>query len=193
MAKKSVPSRKSRLAIKRRPSHERVEQTRAIDELSGQPTLERRPIAWEAPQFQEYQRGWLWLLGLVIITLSLAAIFFTINDYSAMVVVLLAAVVIYQQANAKPKQIVYRIDEDGIHIGSESLDWTQLKAFWLSAPSGAKPHLYLETTNRWHPVRTIHLVNVDPADLQARLEQFLPEHLTRGEATADLLVRWLKL
>lgn len=190
MVKKEKPTKKKHGKDDTAP---RKHEARAVDELSGLSASAHGDIAWEAPEFQEYQRGWLWILGLILVTFGLLAVFFTMDDYSAMAVTVLAAVVIYQQANQKPKIVQYRVDDEGFHMGEELLGWNQLKSFWLSADVAHSPHLYLETTHRWLPVRTIHLAKIDPAELRDRLAQYLPEHMTRGEATTDLLIRWLKL
>lgn len=165
---------------------------RTVDELSQASAQQVAAIAWESPEFQEYQRGWPWVIGLVVISFALMAIFYTQDDYSAMLVVALLAVVTYQMANRRPKTIKFRVDESGFTAGKEVLGWNELKSFWLdeAAPS---PHLYLETTHRWHTIRTIHLSKIDPYELQARLQQYLPEHLTRGEALTDMAIRWFKL
>ncbi len=182
--------KKKRSATKeRKPVRKSV---RTVDELSQASANEAAAIAWEAPEFAEYQRGWPWIFGLVLVSFGLLAIFYTQDNFSAMAVVALVAVVTYQIANTKPKTMKFRVDEAGFTVGSEVIDWNELRSFWLdeAAPS---PHLYLETTHRWHPVRTIHLAKVDPVELQARLQQYLPEHRTRGEALADMAIRWLKL
>lgn len=165
---------------------------RTVDELSQASAEQAAAIAWEAPEFQEYQRGWPWVLGLVLISFILLAIFYTQDNWSAMAVVALVAVVTYQMANKKAKTIKFRVDEAGFTAGKDVIGWNELKSFWLDETSPA-PHLYLETTHRWYPIRTIHLAKVDPLELQARLQQYLPEHLTRGEALTDMAIRWLKL
>jgi hypothetical protein len=192
MAAKKHP--KSKRAPEKRSATKRERTvSRTVDELSQETATHADSIAWEAPQFAEYQRGGLWVLGLVAISFLLMAIFYTVDDYSAIYVVVAAAIVLYQQANAKPKIVTYRVDEDGFLIGTERLDWSRLKSFWLSAGDDDRPHLYLETTNRWDPILTIHLAKVDPLALRERLVAYLPEHITRGEALEDTLIRWLNL
>jgi len=183
MAKKKMTPKETK------PSRKPV---RTVDELSQASAEQAAAIAWEAPEFAEYRRGWSWVIGLVLISFVLLAIFYTQDDYSAMMVVALLAVVIYQMANKKPKTIKFRVDESGFTAGKEILRWNELRSYCLdeAAPS---PHLYLETTHRWHPIRTIHLAKIDPYELQARLQQYLPEHLTRGEALTDMAIRWFKL
>lgn len=183
MKKKKVITKETKLVRKA---------ARTVDELSQASVEQAAAIAWEAPEFQEYQRGWPWILGLVLVSFVLLAIFYTQDNWSAMAVVALSAVVIYQQANTRPKTIKFRVDEAGFSAGKEAIGWNELKSFWLDEASSS-PHLYLETTHRWYPIRTIHLTKVDPLELQARLQQYLPEHLTRGEALTDMAIRWLKL
>ena len=177
----------------RRHARHRAE-TKAVDELSEQTHRHGSDsIAWEAPEFMYYKKGWVWIALLMTIAFVFMAIFYTMNDYSAMAVVGLAAVVLYQQARLKPKTIKYRVDEDGFQIGDERFGWNDLRSFWITVGEHDRAHLYLESTTAWLPVKTVHLANVDPEDLRQRLAMHLPEHVTRGEAFADLLIRWLKL
>lgn len=174
--------------------HHKAGKKPAVDQLSGT----ARPsggdtIAWEAPEFMYYKKGWVWVAFLLALAFAFMAIFYTMNDYSAMAVVALAAVVLYQQAQARPKTLKYRVDEDGFQIGEERFGWNDLRSFWITVGDHDRAHLYLESTTQWLPVKTVHLANVDPEDLRTRLAAHLPEHVTRGEAFADLLIRWLKL
>lgn len=167
---------------------------RKVDELSdSEVSTGSSSIAWEAPEFQYYEKGWMWTAGLLVIAVIFLGVFYYMKDYSAMAVVALAAIVFYQQAGQKPRSIKYRVDEQGFLIDKETIRWNQLKSFWLSAAEGHNPHLYLESIGRFTPTRTLHLANVDPVELRARLQQYLPEHVTRNEAWTDLLIRWLKL
>ncbi|MBI2589474.1 hypothetical protein HYW32_00345 [Candidatus Berkelbacteria bacterium] len=165
--------------------------TGAVDELSGTLQREGSWLAWEAPEFVYFEKSWLWVVGLLAVAAFFIIVFYFMRDYSAMLVVALAAVVFYQQSRQKPVMVRYSIDEHGFKAGEKFYDWDQLKSFWITAKAG-NPHLYLETTLKFLPVRTIHLAHVEPVELRARLRNHLPEQMTRGEIFTDRLMRWLK-
>ena len=168
----------------------KIVSTPALDHLSTGAADTTR-IAWEAPAFAYYEKTWLWMGGVVLVGLIFLGVFFLLKDYSAMAVVVAGTAVFLQQARKKPEQIQYAVDNDGIKVGDKLFSWTELKSFWLIDEAGGG-HLYLETTNRLLPVRTIHLANVEPSEVRARLVQHLPERTTRTEELADRILRIIK-
>lgn len=162
----------------------------SLDHLSAA-AADLSRIAWESPAFAYYEKSWLWTGGALVVGLLFLGVFFWLKDYSAMAVVVAGTAVFIQQARKKPEQVQYVVDGAGFTAGSTTYPWSQLKSFWLldEAQGG---HLYLETTNRLLPIRTIHLANVDGAEVRARLTQHLPERTTRGEELADRILRFLR-
>lgn len=161
-----------------------------VDELStGAGDLSR--IAWEAPAFAYYDKSWLWITSVVLIGIVLLGVFIYLRDYSAMAVVIVGTLVFLQQSRKKPEVVQYIIDQAGVTVGATSYSWSSLKSFWLAGDEDGS-HLYLETTNRITPTRTIHLANVEAAEVRARLAQRLPERTTQGEELADRLLRILR-
>ncbi len=163
-----------------------------VDELSTGTHDEASWIAWEAPQFTYYEKGWLWSALVGLVALIFVYFFWLERNWSAIAVTVLGAIVFVQQARVKPKLIRFSLDDEGFHEGAKLYTWNELKSFWVSDRPGPYDHLYLETTHRWLPVRTIHLANVDPQELRARLSAHLPEHTTHGEQLTDQLIHWLR-
>jgi hypothetical protein len=168
----------------------KVETPPALDHLSTGAADTTR-IAWNAPAFAYYDKSWLWMAGVAFIGLIFVVIFILLKNWSAIAVVVVGTAVFIQQAHKKPEQIQYAVDNDGIKIGDKLLDWTQLKSFWLIDEQGGG-HLYLETTGRLLPIRTIHLANVEAAEVRARLVQHLPERTTKTEELADRILRIIR-
>lgn len=167
----------------------------SVDELSRQSAdTQGAWFAWEAPAFTYYKKGWLWQLTFLVVGLALVAYFYYVDgrNYSAMAVVLAALVVLWQQAQEQPASIRYEVGDAGFRMGDKLFTWQELKSFWL-ADQSEYHHLYLDTTNRWAPVQTIHLANVESAALRARLAEHLPEQATNGELWTDRFIRWFKL
>ncbi len=164
-------------------------QQRRVDELSESAATEW--IAWEAPEFAYYEKSWLWTTAVLFVAFSLVGIFYQMRDYSAMAVVAAGTLVFIQQAWIRPKTLRYAISSDGIQVGERAYAWSELKSFWL-IESTSQPHLYLETTGRWLPTRTIYLKNVESAEVRARLAQHLPERTTQGEQASEIASRLLK-
>jgi hypothetical protein len=168
----------------------KVETPPVLDHLSAGAADTTR-IAWEAPAFAYYEKSWLWMGSVVLVGLIFLGVFFYLKDYSAMAVVVAGTAVFLQQARKKPEQVQYAVDNEGIKVGDKLFNWTELKSFWLIDETGGG-HLYLETTNRLLPVRTIHLANVEPSEVRARLVQHLPERTTKSEELADRILRIIK-
>jgi len=163
--------------------------TPRVDELSGDKQTEW--IAWEAPEFAYYKKSWLWTFIVLFFAFSLVGIFYQMADYSAMAVVAAATFVFIQQAWIKPRTIKYALTSQGVQVGEKTFSWQGLKSFWM-VNNAPQPHLYLETTGRWLPIRTIYLKNIEPTEVRSRLTQHLPERTTRGEQTSELIARLIK-
>ncbi len=171
-------------------STKRTKPAAAVDELSAGAADTSR-IAWEAPAFAYYEKSWLWIAGATVVGLAFAGVFLWLKDYSALAVAVVGTAVFIQQARKRPDDIRYTVDATGFTAGATVYAWSQLKSFWLiDEPRGG--HLYLETTNRLLPIRTVHLANVEPAEVRARLAQHLPERTTRGEELADRFLRFIR-
>lgn len=173
------------------PGKKRTEQ-KAVDELSGKGAVSGGSwIAWEAPAFAYFEKNWIWNLAVGLGALVFLVLFYLEKNYSAMAVVVLGTVVFVQQARIKPGLVKYSLDDEGFHVGEQTYTWGELKSFWLSERPGFD-HLYLETTARWLPTRTIHLANVEAGELRMRFAQHLPERRTESAEWTDRVIHWLK-
>lgn len=165
---------------------------KTLDQLSANQQKNSPWLAWEAPEFEYYEKNWRWYVGLIMIVLALATWFYLTRNYSAIAVVTLAAILIYQHASRSPQNIKYTLDLEGFKIKDKLYSWDQLKSFWIVINQGSS-HLYLETTNRPFTIKAVHLDNVDLDELRARLIRHLPEQSTYGERLTESFIRWFKL
>ncbi len=80
--------------------------------------MKKEEISWEAPEFNEVERGigWYFLIGIISLALFLFG-WFTKNFFF-MVFVIIAAVLLIALGRRKPERITFTLHENGIRVGN---------------------------------------------------------------------------
>lgn len=123
-------------------------------------------LAWQADEYQDYQRGLGWYVGVVLATAALAvgAFFLTDGDPLPPVAIVLMAVIFVGYALKPPGQESYSLAGDGLKVGSKLHPFTSFLAFnVLKDDSSAR--LYLVFNRRFIPPLVINLPP-DPAEAE---------------------------
>ncbi len=96
------------------------------------------PIHWAASEYVELKKNGLWFVAFAIVILALiAADLFFIKSYtfSALVIVMAAAIVIYSRR--PPRMVEYTLSVDqGLYIGEKLYHFSEFKAFGLIQDQG---------------------------------------------------------
>lgn len=157
---------------------------------------ESRLLAWEAPEFTQYERGsrWLIVIWVIALVLSSAALWYyhlTFFGIVSAIVPLAAAAALTGQSRVKPQMIRISLTNSGIEYQDEVYAWNQLKSFWFVArPQGLT--LMIETLRRVVPFLSIEVINVDPGTIRSFLAAHLPEQFDRTEELGDRLSRFFR-
>ena len=125
-------------------------------------TSEQKSLSWQADEYQDYQRGFGWYVGVVVVTvaLTIGALFLTGADPIPAVAIVLMAVIFVGYALKPPGQQTYLVDGEGLRIGPKLYPFLRFQAFNI-LKSGNQPRLYLVFNQRFIPPLTICL----PPDL----------------------------
>lgn len=153
---------------------------------------EKPIIAWEAKEFNDYERNkrWYVLVGVVGALLTVGAL--VIQQWLTAVVFALATYVVMRHAGDKPRTISYGISRLGIQVGHRFYPFSELKQYWIVYNPPVRT-LNFQQTSRFKPLVKMHLGEVDPDAVRNVLKEHLPELPKQGEDFIDKLSRFIRL
>ena len=132
-------------------------------------------ITWVAPDFVYYKKSTNWYITISVIALVLIMIFYFTKIYSGIAVVLAAILALFMNANTKPENIEYTINNNGISFKKKKFTYNDLKSFYLSNKSGFF-RLILEQKGKFKPHLVIIIDNINPILIRNFLVNKLPEN-----------------
>lgn len=127
---------------------------------------EQKSLSWQADEYQDYQRGLGWYVGVAAATavLAVGAFFVTGGDPVPPVAVVLMAVIFVGYALKPPGQENYSLTGEGLKVGSKTHAFTRFSAFNVLSDSNPT-RLYLVFNQRFIPPLMINLPP-DPAQAE---------------------------
>jgi len=152
----------------------------------------KHEISWIAPEFIEYQKNPKWYVSLLIVGVILLAYAIWQKDILTFITFLALIFAAYVFAHRKPKQVKVNLTGKGIGLNSEEYPYNSLKSFWIIYNPPEVKTLHIETTQYLNKELVIQLQEVDPNDVRALLERYLPENFEKEESYTDKLMRKLK-
>jgi len=103
-----------------------------------EPAIENAPVHWTASEYIYQEKNGLWFVIFTIVVLAFVAVdIFFIKSYtfSALVIVMAAAVIVYSRR--PPRNIEYTLSGDqGLYIGEKLYHFSEFKSFGLIQDSG---------------------------------------------------------
>ena len=153
-------------------------------------------LAWEAPEFFQHSKGFIWMVIVWLVAFALAALALwsyrlSFSGVLAGIVPLAAALALTTQGRLKPDTVRIALDDAGVTVKGQLYSWSELKSFWLVF-SEISQVLYLETTRPLFSVVSIQLAKMDPDTVRTYLLNHLPERSDRAEEFGDRLARIIK-
>ena len=151
-----------------------------MDTIKGK-TLYR----WEALEFAQSRKGdarngWI-LIGVGVI---LAGIAVWLRQWTALALVVMAAVAVYLLRVSKPRVFEHTITDEGIGVGQRFYPYVQLRSFWILL-NGDMRVLNVLSNKKWGLALTLQLGDADIEQVRAALTGRLAEDASRGEDIVD--------
>lgn len=142
-------------------------------------------ISWTASEFIAHHKspGWYLALAAAAVVAALIVWLLTKDEISAGVVVL-GAVFFGIFAARKPRQLQYRLDNQGLSIGERRFSYQAFRSFAI-VPEGAFNSIEFVPLKRFAPLITIYY---DPAD-EAKIVALLSDRLPVESRQKDLVDR----
>lgn len=150
-------------------------------------------LAWIAPEYLRYERGWLWFTFLFIISGLLIAYAYFTHSITMMVVFAILPLVLILEHRKKPKLVDVVLSPYGIKFGVLQVPYNAVRAFWVTHNPPAINELHLHTTRKLHPDILIPLGGTDPSLVRQYLVTQIPEWEGRELSLLDILIRVLRL
>ena len=125
-------------------------------------------------------REWLWTLAIV----GFAIVIFSIllKNYLLIVIIALAAFIIYASKNKKPETHNFRLDDKGIAIDGKLYPYENLESFWIFEDN----EIAFRRDHHLMPLLIIPFHSREETEIRKILESHLPES-EEEESFLDLL------
>lgn len=131
-------------------------------------------LSWEAPArpFRKKERSYYTTIAILAILITLI-VFFWLQDFLLIGVILALAFVAYVLAFVPPHRITYKISTQGITIGEDFYFWHFLDAFWFKEKEKQKI-LHIQTRLRFPAQLMIVLGDQEEEKVKKIVSRFLP-------------------
>jgi len=150
-------------------------------------------MSWKFPEYIKHQRTLGWWIGAVILVTGL--LFYSFWDSNFLFGVFIITVLIIVVANnfREPRDLDFKILEDGLEIGTRFYPWEDIKNFWIIYQPPEVKTLYFGFRHL-RPSIPVELQDSNPLKIRDILLKFLEEDLEQEkEFAGDELSRWLKI
>jgi hypothetical protein len=132
-------------------------------------------IRWSAYEHAHIERGSDWFIALGVTTLAIALISILFHNVFFAILVILAAVIIWQLAIIPPEIIEFELSDKGIRVNGTLHRYREIISFWVEDEHNYnRPLLLVDTIKLMSPNIIIPIEDVDPSLVRA----FLAERLT---------------
>ncbi len=152
-----------------------------------------QPITWNAQEYFHIEKNFWWFLTFVVVVLALLALdifFMKSYTFSALVIVMAVAVMIY--IRRPPKTITYSLSNgQGLYVGENLYHFDEFKAFGV-IQDGEHHSIMLIPTKRFSPGVSVYF----PEEAGEKIVDILGNHLPMENLkldAIDLLIRKLRL
>ena len=125
---------------------------------------------------------WFWALGIFAFALIVFAVL--LKNYLLIVIVGLAAFIIYSNKNKRPETINFRLNDNGLYIEDKFHPYDSFESFWIFP--GEKQEFVLRRKERFIPLLTVPFHENDESQIRKILSENLPEK-EEDESLIDLL------
>lgn len=150
-------------------------------------------LEWTAPEYVKHVKGkqWFIIAGLVIVALVIYAI--QTGSWTMAVAFIVLAGVYYLLHHQEPSEVSIQLTDFDIRIGTKSIPYSYIKAFWILYQPPRIKTLKLLTSDKILGEVGISLQDQPPGSVRDLLVKHIPEYEGKTESFVDMLIRSFKL
>ena len=154
------------------------------EESQENPALEE--ISWQIEERQTNLNNSQWLWALTIVGFAIVVFGVLFKNYLLIVIVALAAFIIYMSKNKKPEMHDFRLDSEGIAIDGKLYSYENFESFWIFPDD----EIAFRRKHHLMPLLIIPFHSREELEVRKILENRLPES-EEEESFLDLLQKKL--
>jgi len=151
-------------------------------------------LNWKFPEYTQHQRSPLWYIVVGLIFAFVFIYSFLAANFLFIVFLILFGLISILHFRRVPMEVEFKIFEDGLMLGSNFYEWSEIKNFHLVYRPPETKRIYFDLKNALAPEISAPLEEQEPIEVRKILKNYLEEDLNRAEETLiDRLNRWLKI
>ncbi len=163
----------------------------AFDPLPDTTKGGSQSITWMASEFVHHEKSTGWYVMLAVGSLLLAALVFILTkDAVSVGVVIIAGLLLGTYGAHQPRQLKYRLDNQGVGVGAKYYRYDEFKSFSI-VPEGVFSSIVFMPLKRFGLPTTIYYAPEDEENILAILADKLPVEGHRHDAF-DRLIRRIR-
>jgi hypothetical protein len=146
-------------------------------------------LSWTTQEFEKKERhpDWLWTVGLVFTLGAVVAFFYGNIFFGIFLVIAGAVVIIYALRN--PKSLTIAIEDKGIRINGDLIQYEKIIQFWLDETD--KPDkLLLRVKGSFVPTLSLPLEGVSTETVRSALKPYATEEELRESTSVKIFDRF---
>jgi hypothetical protein len=151
-----------------------------------------RHIAWISKDYEEFNRGKFWKLGMIIIVIALVIVGIFMNSWTFSLAIIVFSIVYWMVHKSAPGDLPVELSEIGVKIGKKQFLYAQISAFSLDI-SSESPKIIFYLKNDLLGERKLQLFQVNPALIQAFLKNKIPEIEKKNDTFGEMINKFLKI
>lgn len=147
-----------------------------------------KPLSWTTLEFEKKDRhpDWIWTVGLVAALAATVSFFYGNIFFGIFLVIAGAVTIIY--ALKHPKELTITINETGVLINEDLIDYKNIKSFWLDE-TGKEVKLLLLVKASFVPTLSLPLIGVSAQQVRDALTPHTKEEEMRESRSIALFDR----
>ncbi|MDB5254802.1 MAG: protein of unknown function with transrane region [Candidatus Nomurabacteria bacterium] len=147
-----------------------------------------QPIHWTTLEFepQERHRDWNWYTGLVAVIAAILAFFYGDIFFGIFIIIAGTTVLIYAQR--PPKTLDITVDDKGILVSGEMIEYASVKQFWLDE-TDKQDKLLLLVKGSFVPLIALPLQGVTAESVRAVIKPHAEEAELKESRTIKIFER----
>lgn len=144
-------------------------------------------ITWTASEFVAHKKGLLWYVLVIGVAIFVAGLIWLLTrDITSTSVILVAALVLIIYGAKRPRELKYRVDREGIHIGDKDYPYDRFHSF-STVHQGAFSSLILYPMKRFAQLSSAYYDPLDEQKIISIISSYLPQEERRRDLVDDLM------
>jgi len=147
-------------------------------------------LAWNAPEFEKPEKSRRWYLIIFAILAGIAFYALFKNGPIMAITFIMIGVTGYLMLNKEPREMIFRITNDGIVVGRQIYEFEHMQSFWIFYDPPYEKVLSFHLKGSFIPFLHIPVHNEDPVKIREVLIKFIPE-IKQEKSMVDTVERLL--